>query len=123
MNKALKEFVVPAIKQLGFTGSFPHFRKKEGNNFQFLSFQFRSTGGSYVVEVAKIREEDISPFLEHQKFEKLNYIISNERFRLGAISKEEDHWFSFEDFNNQSQFNQLAKKTVSYLPQGIEFLK
>jgi hypothetical protein len=52
MIAALKETVVPMLRDMGFSGSFPHFRRVREKQIDLLTFQFNRYGGSFVVEVA-----------------------------------------------------------------------
>ena len=40
MIKKLKEIVIPYIRDVGFKGSFPHFRRLAGKQIDLLTFQF-----------------------------------------------------------------------------------
>jgi len=52
MMEALHRVVVPMLRDMGFTGSFPHFRRVHDTQIDVLTFQFNRWGGSFVVEVA-----------------------------------------------------------------------
>ena len=52
MIAALREVVVPVLRDMGFSGSFPHFRRIRDWQIDLLTFQFNRYGGSFVVEVA-----------------------------------------------------------------------
>ena len=52
MIAALKEIVVPTLRDMGFRGSFPHFRRQRDEQIDILAFQFSQWGGSFVVEIA-----------------------------------------------------------------------
>ncbi|MFJ7406290.1 MULTISPECIES: DUF4304 domain-containing protein [unclassified Lysinibacillus] len=52
MIKALKKLVVPYLREHGFKGSFPHFRRQNEEHMDVITFQFNRYGGSFVVEVA-----------------------------------------------------------------------
>ena len=100
MLAALREIVLPVLRDLGFRGSFPHLRRARATQIDLLTFQFSRWGGSFVVEVAfcgpdgfttaygkhvpsgKVRAHDIHPA---------------QRLRLGSHPPTQaDHWFSFE---------------------------
>ncbi len=53
MDLAIKHIVVPILREQRFKGSFPHFRRKNENNIDLITFQFNRWGGSFVVELAK----------------------------------------------------------------------
>ena len=100
MIAALQEIAVPVLRDMGFSGSFPHFRRIREPQIDLLTFQFNRHGGSFVVEVAfcapdgftthwgkhippkKVRAHDIHP---------------KQRLRLGSHPPQKaDHWFYYE---------------------------
>ena len=40
MISALKAIVVTTLRDTGFSGSFPHFRRRRGEQLDLLTFQF-----------------------------------------------------------------------------------
>src|SRR5262245_34082606 len=52
MIAALRDVVVPVLRDMGFSGSFPHFRRIRESQIDLLTFQFNRYGGSFVVEAA-----------------------------------------------------------------------
>lgn len=40
MDNALKKVVIPFLRQQGFKGSLPHFRRMNENNIDLITFQF-----------------------------------------------------------------------------------
>ncbi|MES1181557.1 MAG: DUF4304 domain-containing protein, partial [Flavobacterium sp.] len=58
MIKNLREIVVPALRQLNFKGSFPHFRRMTAERINLLTFQFDRNGGGFVIEVANCGLKD-----------------------------------------------------------------
>ncbi len=57
MEQALAEIVVPVLRQKGFVGSLPYFRRVRGKELDLLAFQFDKYGGGFVIEIAKTRNE------------------------------------------------------------------
>lgn len=51
MNKYLAELVIPVLRQKGFKGSFPHFRRITSDRINLLTFQFDRNGGGFVIEI------------------------------------------------------------------------
>ncbi|HJR72481.1 MAG TPA: DUF4304 domain-containing protein [Luteimonas sp.] len=96
MMKALKDIFVPELRSRGFSGTFPHFRRITSDHVDYLTFQFLSSGGSFVVEVAK---SDLAGNLAMGRgadlpVSKLNAQFFSERLRLGGEGPVED-WFVF----------------------------
>src|SRR4026208_51140 len=57
MMSAFKTRFVPALRERGFVGSFPHFRRLLPDRVDYLMVQFYSVGGSFVVEVGRTGPE------------------------------------------------------------------
>lgn len=53
MIASLKEIVVPRLRERGFRGSFPHFRRPTDRQIELLSFQFDRNGGGFVIEISR----------------------------------------------------------------------
>jgi hypothetical protein len=53
MMSAFKSRFVPGLRKRGFVGSFPHFRRKLPDRIDYLTVQFYSAGGSFVIEVGR----------------------------------------------------------------------
>src|SRR3954469_21925172 len=53
MIQSLQELVVPLLRERGFKGSFPHFRRAQQSRLDLVSFQFHRFGGEFVIEIAQ----------------------------------------------------------------------
>jgi hypothetical protein len=53
MMGAFKARFVSALRKRGFVGSFPHFRRRLADRVDYLTVQFYSAGGSFVIEVGR----------------------------------------------------------------------
>jgi uncharacterized protein DUF4304 len=53
MKKALKQVVVPRLRERSFTGSFPHLRRRQTNRIDLLTFQFDRYGGGFIIEIGQ----------------------------------------------------------------------
>jgi hypothetical protein len=51
MRSALAARVVPALRERGMRGSFPHFRRIGPSSTDLLTFQFDKYGGGFVIEL------------------------------------------------------------------------
>lgn len=51
MMEAFKGRFVPALRERGFRGSFPHFRRRSQARADYLAVQFSSSGGRFVLEI------------------------------------------------------------------------
>ena len=100
MLASLRQIVVPVLRDMGFRGSFPHFRRAGDRQIDLLTFQFSRWGGSFVVEMAFCTPEGFTThYGKHIPAEKVRAhdIHPTQRLRLGSHPPAEaDHWFSFE---------------------------
>jgi hypothetical protein len=53
MDLALKASVVPVLRQAGFTGSYPHFKRLHATHVELLTFQFDINGGGFLIEISR----------------------------------------------------------------------
>lgn len=117
MDSALKKVAIPFLREHGFKGSFPHFRRKNESNIDLITFQFNRWGGSFVVELATCSIEGLTTHWGEQvPPHKVTAHDINERFRLGAKSKNEDGiWFDFENAKSEENFEKVASDVVDLL--------
>ena len=60
MVKSLSEIVIPVLRQKGFKGSFPHFRRLTTDRINLLTFQFDRSGGGFVIEITNCQPNGFS---------------------------------------------------------------
>jgi hypothetical protein len=53
MDAALKSRFVPAIRERGFVGSLPHFRRPSAARVDYLNVQFYSSGGGFTINLGR----------------------------------------------------------------------
>lgn len=100
MSSALKARFVPALRQLGFKGSLPHFRRQRDSRVDLLTVQFDRHGGGFVVELAQCGAEGITThwgkIIPAAKV-KAHDLHPRQRHRLGASGPNKDYWFRFDE--------------------------
>jgi hypothetical protein len=124
MIATLKRIVVPKLRQAGFSGSFPHFRRNRDSVIDLLTFQFSRWGGSFVVEVASCPSAGVTMrWGEVVSPNKVNAHHINYRLRLGANPpKIADHWFDFESATYGDRIYEMAAESVvAHLPQANRY--
>jgi hypothetical protein len=98
MIGALKQVFIPDLRARGFKGSFPHFRRALAGRVDYLTVQFYSSGGSFVVEIAAAGP-DGKPRGHGKRLpiDKLNVQYFSKRLRLGSKpeSGNSDNWYVF----------------------------
>jgi len=60
LEAELKSKVVPVLREMGFKGSMPHFRRVTSSAIELLTFQFDRNGGGFVIEISRCGLEGIT---------------------------------------------------------------
>lgn len=110
MERALREIFVPQLRAAGFKGSFPHFRRPTGDQIRLLTFQYFSSGGSFVVELAACGIDGVTH--SWGKHVPPNNVTAHDvgfRHRLGG-SRGGDHWFVFGKRNYEDGHDRVEAK-------------
>lgn len=126
MVVALKETIVPVLRQQGFKGSFPHFRRIADTTIHLLSFQFSSWGGAFAINVGICERSGVLltngqrvPPEKVAAHHTLNY-------RLGSSEAQRDHWFFYDERSPHSSeqiFKLVAGAVIPYLVQAEQWWK
>lgn len=99
MLAALKAVFIPALRQRGFKGSLPHFYRSTPERADFVTIQFYSAGGRFVVEIACCPPDGpASGPGKGLPLSKLStFYFGTERSRLTQDQGEQsgEQWFSF----------------------------
>ena len=115
MVAALKREVLPLLREQGFKGSFPHFRRHTGNAIDLITFQFDKWGGGFVIEIARSPPDGlVTPWRETIPPEKVKAwdVHPTGRKRIKATADQGvDGWFRF-DVNPIDQVAALVVKTL-----------
>jgi hypothetical protein len=123
MIAALREVVVPVLRDMGFSGSFPHFSRIRDSQIDLLTFQFNRYGGSFVVEAAFCAPEGFTTqWGEHIPPQKVQAhdIHPRHRLRLGSRPpKQADHWFHYEP-ERESVYTDTALELLPLLRDEAE---
>ena len=101
MVSSLSEFVIPILRQKGFKGSFPHFRRITSDRINLLTFQFDRYGGGFVIEIANCGVKGITTaWGEEIQPNKVSAHYINKRKRIQAnmdtSSSLTDDWFRYD---------------------------
>lgn len=99
MIEELKKWVVPELNNIGFKGSFPHYRRIKQNRVDLLMFQFDKWGGGFLIEISYVLldgdENKLCIEKNNTPFEKLTVSCTNLRHRL--YPDRFDGWFYYYD--------------------------
>jgi hypothetical protein len=120
MIETLKEYVVPVLRERGFKGSFPHFRRPTERAIHLLTFQFDKWGGGFIVEIATCPPKGVTMHWgEHVPPTKVRAWDVTRRLRLGAPDEKSDgQWFRYDKrslFASGDRFERAALQVLPYL--------
>jgi hypothetical protein len=111
MMTALTAVFVPVLRQRGFVGSFPHFRRKLDQRIDFLNVQFNRYGGSFCLNIGQTGPDG----LEDPDWPDLSLAattVGHLRYRSrvgkGFLAKQ---WF---EFGPKSQYSLKPARPVSF---------
>lgn len=122
MAASLKRIFVPVLRERGFKGSFPHFRRPRTDRIDLLTFQFNRGGGSFVIEVAICACEGmVMPWGKQISPKKVQAwdVYPPNRPRLGSGNGTEDgKWFKFDE---RIDTDEVARHATSYLEEAEQW--
>ena len=112
MISILKKTVVPELRQKGFKGSFPHYRRINEIKIDLMTFQFDRYGGGFVIEVGVCSPEGVT----HNWGERVlpNKVTAhdlphNNRLRL---KNSEGEWFRYDVETESGDIDEIVAKEV-----------
>ena len=126
MEQAIKEILVPALRERGFKGSVPHFRRVLEDRVDYLTIQFRLAGGRFIVEIAGAGADGKpAGYGKELPINKLSVPYFGHRLRLGSDKEhgKADHWFAFgpatfdrpEPLHPKEHYLGVAKSVLPFL--------
>lgn len=120
MIKALQAIVIPRLRERGFKGSFPHFRRPSAERIDLLTFQFDKWGGGFVVEISKCPPDGITSYwgerIPPNKVRAWD-VHPAERLRLqprpGSSTSD---WFRYDNRSNlEDAYEETARDVLPFL--------
>jgi hypothetical protein len=123
MIKALKEIVVPRLREQGFKGSFPHFRRAGKDKIDLITFQFDKWGGGFLIEISQCPPDGISTYFgEHIPPNKVTAWDMNpderQRMQPGPGNSPSD-WFRYDKpGQDKTVFETTAKDVLPFLQEA-----
>ena len=128
MVKALKEIVVTRLREKGFNGSFPHFRRPSPEKIDLLTFQFDKRGGGFMIEISKCPLDGITNFWgDHIPPNRVKAwdMHPNKRLRLqpkpGSSTSD---WFRYDKAGRSDDtFSKTAREVLPFLEKAEKWWK
>jgi len=124
MSIALKRQLVPALKELGFSGTFPRYRRETPNAIELLAVWYDKAATAFFLEFGTHARGDKQTSwgeLVPEAKLLLEHVPFNKRIRLqarcsgGSMPRD---WFQFGAFgDDEADYNTLAQRVTSHLPQ------
>jgi hypothetical protein len=111
MIAELKRVAVPALRSLGFKGSFPHFRRVTDDQIDLLTFQFSMGGGHFAIEIGKFPPEGYRLYGKLIPAAEVKMMHLLRRMRLGAKDESSDHWFNCDG----GDYARVAESVVPFI--------
>jgi hypothetical protein len=118
MDQALVACAVPALRELGFKGSYPNFYREREGHVDLGCFQFSGAGGKFVVELSFAEPDRKNVYINADvPAAKLRVSQTTVRWRLGAPLEHMDNWFFFHaaESGGQSTVEQVAGNVATLL--------
>lgn len=122
MNSALKDLVIPELRERGFKGSLPHFRRRKEKTIHLLSFQFDRHGGGFIIEIARAPNQPFkTSWGEIIKENKITAHDLDNRLRIHPkgilVNSPTEDWFRFDgkSFFHKNIFKKVAMQVLNNL--------
>lgn len=100
MDAALKSGVVPLLRERGYNGSYPHFRRALPDRIDLVTFQFDRHGGGFVVEMGSCAVDGITlhwgKHIPPSKVTAWDLHPSQRRRLKPQTTSGADYWFRFD---------------------------
>ena len=117
MDSALRSRVVPLLRERGFAGSYPHFRRALPDRIDLVTFQFDRHGGGFVVETGSCPIDGITlhwgKHVPPTRVTAWDLHPSLRRRLKPQDASEADYWFRFETGDYESVAERVAECLTS----------
>lgn len=117
MIGAFEKHIIPKLKDHGFSGKYPEFRRSNVNCIEFIAFQTNKYGGAFTIEVSAAFPNIINKNYQlygNMTEQNLRIDATNKRYRLPGMF---DGWFYYSDVYRKRT---LFFGNVYYAPHGKE---
>jgi hypothetical protein len=121
MKKALKDAVVPRLREHGFTGSFPHLRRRHPHRIDLLTFQFDRHGGGFIIEIGQCAPDGFTTYWGKQiPPEKVSAWDLSPKDRARVQPRDgsgTDAWFRYDSAASPDDFARTAESVLPFIEQ------
>jgi hypothetical protein len=122
MINALREVVMPRLRQKGFIGSFPHFRRLHLDHVDVLTFQFDRQGGGFVIEIGQCPANGFTTAqgksIPAKKVTAWDLGLAQRSRIQHQKGSGTDSWFRYDDTSTEDGFRQTAEAVLPHIEQA-----
>lgn len=122
MISSLKKIVIPVLREKGFKGSFPHFRRITEEKIDLLTFQFDRYGGGFVIEIAVCSPDGWT----HYWGKKVppNKVTAHDLHPDNRLRLKGGDWFRYDAPDSDDNiYDDVANEVLNYLSEAEEYWK
>src|SRR4051812_788287 len=122
MKKALKDVVVPRLRETGFAGSIPHLRRRRPDRIDLFTFQFDRHGGGFIIELAQCAPEGFTTHWGKQiapdKVTPSDLPLTQRARIQPRVGSGTDSWFRYDCGAGSEIFTQTAESVLPFVGQA-----
>ncbi|MBB2495819.1 DUF4304 domain-containing protein [Aquipseudomonas ullengensis] len=126
IKDALKRVLVPHLTELGYSGKYPHFQKKQYDLLHLITISFSWPFSRFILDIGTFPAGDITDPSRYGKAipeGKIDATFAFPRARLGPDSQVTS-WFHYSDFGSDiEKYETIAKEVSSLLYQAEAWLE
>ena len=129
MRRALERGVIAGLRAAGFTGAWPHFRRRLTTRIDLVTIRFDKWGGGFYVAIAVAPPSKLRPpivwFAIAAAKVTAEHVVDYDRrvlrqWRLGARARKGNHWYRYDKSRAAGRFDALAAKVDADLARQAE---
>jgi len=124
MIAELKQIVIPTLRNMGFRGSIPHFRREHDGQLDLLMFRFATWGGSFVVDLGYCPASGYTSRYgkQYSPLEvRVNHLMYWEKLCLGSHPpKIAERRFRYDTDDDKTVYTDIALEILSLLRSQAE---
>jgi hypothetical protein len=123
MRVALKAVITPILREGGFTGACPHFRRLAKERYDLLTFYFDKYGDSFVIDIGQCSTDWAHAAQRTPPNQKLNpwYLEAHQRARVqpGPYISNKGSWFHYNGADTPEDYRRVAESVVPFVEQAL----
>jgi hypothetical protein len=119
MIYALKKIVIPELRNKGFKGSFPHFRRNSERCIELMTFQFDKYGGGFVIEIGVCSSDGLTHHWSNKVPANKETVYDLHPDKRKRLKNGNEEWFRYDGLNLFGNiYEKVANKVLKCLPEA-----